>query len=396
MVGSINAYVALLLPLDLLLIEYSPARGNTLNKFKWLAERTHKPSIAPPTAPLVGTLKANGKTLRQKDLHGNVFDPTKGNGNNGYDGGSKNYNGHAPPPGKEMDPYMKQMAGGSQPTNYKYGPSLSEEAFELLQLLQYVDNALLEVLWAGHKNLTTGRWRNAYPSSIIDTLGSMAAQATVHRHTSTDAFKHYNKPMVEPCKYRFPTSTADDFVDVTTILALLDTGVLLDIQAETAQSDPWLVPALGTNLGSKAKMTAVLNMMQAHVASSTPREVMLPPDLVYSYVSSKYVEPGSCPTKLKWADQYEELIIIHQERDSSKRMISITIKDVTIENPYIAWIGSWGGVEYSKVDRDGKAEVPKNLYGHVWCVLVQGQGEQLRDLERIAKRGPEIVFVTSP
>jgi hypothetical protein len=325
----------------------------------------------------------------------------KGNndGNNNNNGGYGNSDSGVPPPGKPMTGYMKGMAGGAPPHKYKWGTHLTDEAFEFIQLLQFLDNALLELLWSGHRNLTVGAWNNMYPQPIVKTLGSMGAQALVHRHSNTDCMQHFKRSMVDPCRYSWPISNVDDFVETALVLLLLEIGVLLDAQATLSSSHPWLVPIIGSNLGSKSRMTAVINMMQNHMAATAPREVMLPPDLVYSYVANKYVVDGSCPTKMRWADKYAEIELDPngKEVDPSGRTKAVKVKnDVGGYDAWMAWVGPWGDLDWTKIDGQGRAEVPGEMYGHVWAVVCDGKGEDMSDLEKKVKAGPEMVWVTEP
>ncbi|KAF2100236.1 hypothetical protein NA57DRAFT_73846 [Rhizodiscina lignyota] len=373
MVGSVNA----------------PVVGNTLEKFIGLAKKASTSTI-PPEAPIGGIFIANGTVI--KSFGGDVFD-----NNMGMDEGSYS---NVPPPGTKMSPYWTSMAGGSEPSNYHWPSTISNEATEFLQLLEFVDNVLLELLMGGYKNLTNGPWDHLYPKSITDTIQSMTAQAMVHRKTYTDSLQHYKKEIINPCRYSWPIQHVNDFVQVTLVVLLLQIGILLDISATVGPSDSWLIPALGVNMGSKARMTGVLNMIQDHTASSAPREVMLPSELVYSYIMDHYVVPGSCPDKLAWETQLPRLVIAATATDIGKRITEITIT-ITVESTkdlHVAWIGPWGGLVYSPLESKGSghwsASVPSSLYGHVWAVVVTGQDYKLQEISKYSLTSPEVIWVT--
>jgi hypothetical protein len=116
-----------------------------------------------------------------------------------------------------------------------------------------------------------------------------------------------------------------------------------------------------------------------------------------------YVEPNSCPDKLSLSTLLPKLQLTNRAVDTiSKRTTSVSVlltddsKDK--QNLNIAWIGPWGSLEFSPVVTDGSgqssATVPTDLYGHVWAVLVSGQGVKLQGLAQIAIAGPEMVWVT--
>jgi hypothetical protein len=160
MVGSINV----------------PTSGNTLEAFIGLAAHASNSTIE-PNASLGGILTVNGTVITADS--GDVFTTVS----------------NVPSPGSSIPPYVAGMAGGHQPSSYNWAPSITDTATDLLQLITYLDNVLLEVLINGHNNLTTGGWANLYPGTITDTMGSMMAQALVHRSTSTDSLSHYSKQL---------------------------------------------------------------------------------------------------------------------------------------------------------------------------------------------------------
>jgi hypothetical protein len=292
------------------------------------------------------------------------------------------------------------MAGGSPPSNYSWAPSITDDATDLLQLILFLDNALLEVLVNGHNNLTTGGWSNLYPESITGVMGSMTAQALVHRSTSTDSLSHYSKQLTGLCSYNFPITDVDDFVHVGLTLILLEIALLLDVISVVISSDPWLIGPLASTLGSKARMAGMVNMIQNHIPAAAPREVMIPAPLVYSYAMNHYVVPNSCPNPLPYST-IPPLKVISTPVTGTQRLTTVTVTfDASQKDLSMAWIGPWGGVEYTPVvplsNTQGTANVPGDLSGHVWGVLTNGTGATAQNLPTIAVAGPEIVWVTQP
>jgi hypothetical protein len=292
------------------------------------------------------------------------------------------------------------MAGGSQPANYSWGSSISDNAVSLLQLILFLDNVLLEVLVNGHNNLTSGGWSHVYPDSITGTIGGMTAQALVHRSTSSDSLSHYNKPVAGLCSYNFPIANVDDFVDVALTLILLEIGLLLDTISAVVLSDPWLIAPLASTLGAKSRMAGMVNMMQDHMVAAAPREAWIPAQLVYSYAFNHYVVPKSCPGDGKDLGGYTALpplTLTNPPVSGTQRVTSVTVTfDTSIKGDlFIAWLGAWGSVEYTPVV-SGSAAVPADLSGHVWGVLTTSQGGSVQDLMKVAVAGPDMVWVTNP
>ncbi|KAK3324092.1 hypothetical protein B0T19DRAFT_463982 [Cercophora scortea] len=369
MVGSINA----------------PTTGNTFEAFVALAAKA-PPSTIPPNAPLVGTVTVNGTII------------------NSFNGAVLNtdapLNSTVPPPGTDVPPAWSGMAGGGQPSQYNWAPNISPAAVNFLQLLQFLDDILLEVLFQGYNKLHAGAWAGAYPKSIVDTIGSMSAQALVHRATVTDCLAHYKKPLQGTCSYMLPTDNVDAFLQAALTLLLLEIGVLTDVSAGIAADDPWLVPILITEVGAKSRMTAVVNMMQSHLAAAAPREVMIPAPLAWSYATRHFIQ--SCPDTIQGMPEgtWPALTVTgKQETPGGGRTTAVTLKWDNMgssADKFVAWIGPWGDLEFTALGADGTATVPGSLFGHVWIVVVSKSGVKLEDLPSVTIAGPEMVWVSQP
>ncbi|KAI1100120.1 hypothetical protein F4804DRAFT_348812 [Jackrogersella minutella] len=371
MVGSINA----------------PAQGDkTFGAFAALAAKA-PPSTIPPDTPLVGTLKVNGTII--PDVGGDVLNITSLD---------PSLVGNIPPPGSNYSPYVGGMAGGNQPADYGWAPSISDEAVELLQALQYISNALVAFLLEGYTRLDSGQWAGVYPLSITRTMGTLAAQALIHRKTYSDSLQHYSKPTAGACQYNISTGNVDGWLqDIQTILAL-SIGAKVDAVALAAQNDSWAVPAMAAELGSQARMAAVLNMMQSHYAATAPREALVPHRLASSYIAGRYVVPDSCGDGREGLGTvYPSLAVSGKTVDpSSGRLLGVAV-EVPATSPgdhWVAWIGAWGGVQYTPVGANGTAAVPAGLSGYVWMVLTTAEGLKARDIETAAVAGPEMIWTT--
>lgn len=372
---------------------HSPTTGNTLAAFIALAAKANTSSI-PPNAPLGGTLIVNGTTITT--IGGDVLDTSNVVS-------TSTIISTVPPPGATIPPDVASMAGGSQPSSYGWAPNITDSAVSFLQVIGFVDNILLDILINGHNNLTSGSWSNLYPATIANTMGTMAAQAIVHRSTSTDSLTHYAKNVTGTCQYNYPISSVDDFVAISLTLILLEIALLLDVISLVVTTDTWMIGPLSSTLGSKARMAGMVNMMQNHIPAAAPREVLMPASLVYSYVNNHYVVPGSCPDSLPFAS-IPTLKITKQPTAGSARLSNVTVNyDASQQGSLnMAWLGAWGNVEYTPVMPDagtagqGTASVPTDLSGHVWGVLTNGTGAKVQDLPSMAVAGPEIIWVSQP
>ena len=167
-------------------------------------------------------------------------------------------------------------------------------------------------------------------------------------------------------------------------------------------SDTWLLGPLASTLGSKARMAGMVNMMQNHIPAAAPREVMMPADLAYSYVMNHYVVPNSCPDAIPFAI-IPLLKVTSMPVSGTDRLSTVNVSyDPTNKGSLsMAWLGPWGGVEYTPVIASstagrGTASVPTDLSGHVFGVLTNATGYSAANLALIAVAGPELVWVTQP
>ncbi|KAK3318844.1 hypothetical protein B0H66DRAFT_517229 [Apodospora peruviana] len=378
MVGSINA----------------PAQGNTLEEFiKNAAATLGTKSTIPPEAPLLGTITVNGTII--PTFNGNQLPDTTL---------TKDPSGNpaVPSPGAAVPPQMSGMAGGGQPANYNWAPSMSDDATSFLQLLQYFDDILLHILFKGYDNLNGGSWAGVYPKSIVDTIGSMTAQSLVHRTTATDCLNHYQKPLLGTCSYKLKLDSVDDFLHAVEKLLLLEIGALADVSALLAKSDAWLIPPLVSEVGAKSRMTAVVNMMQNHLAAAAPREVVIPAPLAWSYATQHYVE--SCPDAIAKmpTKTWPALTATNKvQTPGGGRTTGVTLtwdgsNNNNSDKHWVAWIGPWGGLEFSELGTDGSVAVPASLYGHVWMVVTSKKDVKLQELADVTVAGPEVVWVSQP
>lgn len=356
MVGSINAALT---------------GDKTFDAFKALAAKASASTIQ-PNQPNVGTLRVNDSQMLQVD--GAVLNLTK-------QGDPYKY-----------DEYMESMAGGGVPANYQWGSQISDNATDFLQRLQYIDNFLLAVLWRGHVELTQGKWVGLYPRSITHTISSMFAQAVVQWSTYTDSLTHFSKKVVDPCEYDVQTDNIDDWLQTSLTALTLSMGSLIDVIAQVTDQDHWMIAALSTQIGAKARMVAVINLMQNHLAATAPREVLIPVELAVSYIKERYVK-GSCGDYKTWASLE---VTAKDTQEGNGRLADMTVKLPDSKTYYMAWIGPWGRLEYSDVGSDGKTTVPEHLSGHVWAVLTTDKDMKASDIAASTAAGPTMMWITDP
>ncbi|KAI1345044.1 hypothetical protein F5Y15DRAFT_15566 [Xylariaceae sp. FL0016] len=370
MVGSINA---------------ATEGDKTFQAFKDLAAKA-PPSTITPDTPLVGTLRVNGTLIA--DVGGTVLDTATLD---------PSLVGDVPPLGGSYSPYIGGMAGGYQPADYGWADSISDNGTEVYQALKLIIDFPLLVLLEGFDRLSQGQWTGTYPDSITNTLGSLAAQILIQRQTFTDTLQHYEKEVPSACQYHFASENINDWLNVAREGLALAMGATVDAMSLTASTDAWMVPALATASISQARMMAVINMMQGHIASPAPREALLPIALAQSYLHNSYVEDGSCdasqnPLKVIPVMAVQSEVI---SPDSGRlTQIKVEVPADSQGDHWVAWIGAWGNLQYTSVASDGTAAVPENMSGHVWATLTTAKDVKAREIEDVAVAGPQMLWVS--
>ncbi|KAK4159815.1 hypothetical protein QBC43DRAFT_326382 [Cladorrhinum sp. PSN259] len=402
MVGSINA----------------PATGEkTLQAYVAKAKAATPPSTIPDFAPLGGTVTVNGTIIHV--FNGNVLPsqtsnsspsstPDAGNNNNnGGSGASPTKNSPPasqqtlPAPGAEAGDYFRNKAGGGTPKHWGWADKLSDSAVDFLQLHLRIENLLTNLLWQAYiKFEQGGSWHGVYPQTIVDTIGAWSAQSVVHTSTTGKVLEHYQKKVLESCKWKLPLDSVDDFLSAYNKINLAQIGALIDISAQVATADPFVVPILLTQVGSKSRAAGVVNMMQNHLAANAPREVAIPASLAWSFVLANYVE--SCPSQLTIEGEKEKKwpalsvpTVKNGGTEGNTTAVELTLKyDGGKGGEFLAFIGPYGELEYSSVDDKTKvAKVPEGFDGDVFVVVTNKAGVRLDEIDQFVVAGPELVWL---
>ncbi|KAI0154887.1 hypothetical protein GGR57DRAFT_99523 [Xylariaceae sp. FL1272] len=364
----------------------------TFDAFKALAAKA-PPSTTVQDTPLVGALKINGTFI--DNVGSSVLDVTTLDPSLGSD---------TPAPGMSYPPYIGGMAGGNQPANYGWGDSISDEAVFVFQSLQYIDNFLVVLLLDGYNSLVQGDWTNVYPRSIQNSLGSLAAQSLIHRRSYTDTLQHFSKDVISICDYKLDSETdsVDDWLATVLMGLHLSMGTTLDAITRLAESDSWTIPILATAFGTQTRMAALVNLMQNRIVAAAPREVLLPLELSTSYIASHFATPGTCEPPAaagaKSATTFPALTVKSKviNVDTAKlTQITVDVPKESTGEHFIAWLGAWGGIQYTSVDaQDSTAGVPASLSGHVWAVLTSKADVSASELDGVTVAGPEMLWVS--
>ncbi|KXJ95269.1 hypothetical protein Micbo1qcDRAFT_216972 [Microdochium bolleyi] len=371
MIGAINA----------------PAEGsNTFDAFKHLAASAPSSSI-PANLPLGGALKVDGVLIPH--ISGNVLDLATL---------VQDWIAEVPGLGAVLDPYLAGMAGGASPKDYEWSDSITQDGVDYLQVLLFQGNFISTLLTEGFARLSMGTWKGAYPDSIVQTLGSLAAQSVVQLRTYTDALQHFKRDLIKPCKYELHADSLEEWLQTVAealSLAIGTTHDIIGLAAKSTAGDEWMVTPLSTAAGAQSRMAAVVSMMQGHIASPSPREALIPFQLAWPHIASKYVVDGSCSESPAFGTLQPELEITGEKR-AAGRLVSVTVKlpqGVQGER-WLAWMGPWGDVKYTLVGEGGVVGVPPELTGWVWAVLTTKKDLPARDIETVAASGIRMVWTT--
>lgn len=228
-------------------------------------------------------------------------------------------------------------------------------------------------------------------------LRAAAAQSYVHRATTADLLRHFNRGVPLPCAYDLPLATVDSFVETTLALLLLEIGLYGDILESIGER--WAVPLLAGALGAKARSAGLVALMRNHTVAAAPGEAALPPELAYSCLS-RYVafcpEGDEASTELaRGFKALPGLDVSGRETTPDGARVTKVALGYEGEGRYVAWVGAFGEVTFTEVEGE-VAEVPEGLYGNAWAVVTKERGVERGELEGVAVAGPEMVWVGQP
>ncbi|KAK0726430.1 hypothetical protein B0T21DRAFT_453057 [Apiosordaria backusii] len=352
MVGSINA----------------PTEGNTLAAFIEKAKTAPTPSTIETSAPLGGIILVNGKEV--KTFNGNEL-PVEFREGGGQSTTPSATATHSLPPASSQtlpawgspdvpDYFANKTGGHNKPKHWNWADKLSPSASAFLQLHLQIENLITHLLWEAYLKLEDGDWKGVYPQTITASIGAWAAQSILHSAT---------------------TSTI---------------GALIDISAQIAKEDPFLVPVVMTQVGAKSRAAGVVNMMRNHLAGVAPREIGVPVGLAWSFVLGKYVE--SCPEEVKVEGlegnkAWPGVKVAKVETGEDGLAVRAEVEYEGSGEHWVAWIGPWGELEYSKVEEGKKVGVPKGWTGDVFVVVVDREGVGLGEIGKHVVAGPEQVWL---
>ena len=297
-----------------------------------------------------------------------------------------------------IDEAFLLKAGGGPVTSYNWGQSLSNLTATFLQLLQFTDNILLETLLDGYTRLTEGEWQGAFPPTILESLSSASAQAYIHRTIATTPLQHFEVRMPGSCAYNLPLATVDSFLTTLLTLLLLEIGIYVDFMASAAASeDSWLAPALASALGAKSRAAGLVNMMQNRPVAAAVGEPQLPSKLACSFLGSHYI--SFCPDEdgLAFGKPLPRLQVSTRETSPNGGRVMTVNLDFKVKGTgrYVAWFGPYGDLTFTEI-KDGYANVPGHLYGHVWAVVCEENGLTTDGVAEKALTSPDIVWVSQP
>ncbi|KAK0661634.1 hypothetical protein QBC41DRAFT_260975 [Cercophora samala] len=379
MVGSINA----------------PAQGTTLSAFVEKAKTAPAPSTMDASAPLGGVVLVNGQEIPSFD--GNVLPsefqfPHSPSATTGPPAAEQTLPAWGSP---SIPEYFSSKAGGHNPAHWSWPESLSQSSASFLQTQLQLENLMTNLLWGAYLRLLPGgEWAGAYPPTIVEAIGTWAAQSVVAAGTTAQVMEKYSVRPFGACKWKLPLEGGgvNGFLEAWKGLSAVGMGMVLGASGEVAREDPFLVPVLVGQVGARSRAAGVVNMMRGRLAAVAPREVGLGVGLGWGWVLGRYVE--SCPgeVKVEGVEKGWEGVKVGEdgEKDGTRRVV---VEYEGGGEHWVAWIGPWGELEYTKVKEGKKANMPKGWTGDVFVVVVDKEGLKLGEIQKHVVAGPEQVWL---
>ncbi|KAH8726694.1 ferritin-like domain-containing protein [Phaeosphaeriaceae sp. PMI808] len=187
------------------------------------------------------------------------------------------------------------IAGGGLP-NSPLPVEISVGGAKDVQLTQFLENLEVSFFSAASTNLSI--WGNeGYSNNSLGTVNRIATQEEVHLETLTTILNTYNVPLIPPCNYSFPVSSAKEFFDVADLIGSVGISATIGLSQRLALSDPSVAKLISSILSVESRHDAFFRDVQEREPNPGTFDTGI--DAIWAYnIALSFIVPGSCPVQL--------------------------------------------------------------------------------------------------
>jgi hypothetical protein len=162
---------------------------------------------------------------------------------------------------------VEQLAHGTEPSTAP-PPSLSEQGGINFQLVEFNENFEVAFFTSFINNIT-----NDVPgfelqdkdekNFIVTALTAHLNQEIEHAFNARGSLKHFGRTTIDPCKYKFPTTTGEDATKLATKFTDVTLGTLQDVSVIFAENGDTGAPgAVASVIGQEGEQNGFYRLLQ--------------------------------------------------------------------------------------------------------------------------------------
>ncbi|KAF2260222.1 hypothetical protein CC78DRAFT_547702 [Lojkania enalia] len=310
------------------------------------------------------------------------------------------------------------IAGGGPP-NSPVPVEISVNGAKDVQLTQFLENLEVSFFSAASTNLST--WdTTAYSNSSIDTVNRITAQEEVHLETLTAILNTYNVPLIPPCNYSFPVSSAKEFFEVADLISSVGISATIGLSQHLTLLDPSVARLISSFLSVKSRYDSFFRDVQEREPNPSPFDTGISAIWAYN-IALSFIIPGSCPVQIP-LPVLPELTVTQGIMDpatvapfanrtnSANSTNGDILKEFTwdpTQVPFVVqgdkqllagWVNQANKPVYTPLtntsEGKGTARMPQGLSGITFVAITTEQFTDVDDLAQGTIAGPAVVVVS--
>ncbi|KAL2060775.1 hypothetical protein VTL71DRAFT_9417 [Oculimacula yallundae] len=238
-----------------------------------------------------------------------------------------------PVPGQRQLLVIQEQARGSLPD----GPptsTINPNTLTSLRLIAF--NELFEVAFFSSliSNITTNVTGYTFSSpsardTALASLTAIVAQEELHVLNANGALSHFDTPPIQPCEYKFPTTSYEEAIALASTFTDLVLGTLQDVSSLLATSDdPSLIRSITSVIGQEGEQNGFFRTSTNRIPSALPFLTTAVREFAFSALNQNFIVPGSCdPSNLATIDLpiFPPLDVLTQNITAQEQMLTFSL-----------------------------------------------------------------------
>ena len=297
---------------------------------------------------------------------------------------------------------MADIAGGSAPN----GPppaNISAAAIQDFQNVNFLENLESAFFEQAVQNLTA--WNvDGILDPIIDVVTRVQAQEVIHVQTATNILNHFNKPTFSPCKYQFPVTDVESFLQLANVITSVGIGAVINVASGLALTDPGLVQGPASIIALEARHDAFFRVTGLGVVPNpAPFDTRISAGYALN-LNTPFIIKNSCASMPNFTAIPPMTAEVQSTTTGSSGPITFDIDTTQVSQSalaktlYIGWVNQANVVNYQPATVSGgkvTSTIPSGLANIAFAALTaQNTATNVNDLTTVTIAGPAPVQIS--